>query len=183
MVVWKRVLTSLILGWNRVLFEGTTSFSLAAARAPSRAFSQASLRPRNRFVTCINRALIQNAIWATYSFVLRMIGPLRARDSLSGRWHGKGVHVDSIVVANGLSLIRLSDFTSTGYFSFFSRQQKKLFILLSFFCLVHLSDRKRRTMPVRKEGMCSFPAKLALCVSCRLCYTRLKNITVYLWLL
>lgn len=25
---------------------------------------------------------------------------------------------------------------------------------------MHLSDRKRGTMPVRKEGMCSFPAKV-----------------------
>lgn len=131
----KTVLTSLILGWNRVLFEGTTSFSLAAASAPCRAFWQASLRPRNRFVTCINRALIQNATWATYSSVLRVIGLLRARDSLSGRWHGKGVHVDSIVVANGLSLIRPSDFTSTGYFSVFFETAKEAFHIAFFLLL------------------------------------------------
>ena len=129
----KTVLTSLILGWNRVLFEGTTSFSLTAARAPHRAFSQASLRPRNRILA--NRALIQKAIWATYSFVLRMIGPLRARDSPSGRWHGKGVHVDSIVVANGLSLIRPSDFTSTGYFSVFFESTKEAFHIAFFLLL------------------------------------------------
>ena len=87
------------------------------------------------FVACINRALIQNATWATYSPVLRVIGPLRARDSLSGRWHGKGVHVDSIVVANGLSLIRPSDFTSTGYFSVFFETAKEAFHIAFFLLL------------------------------------------------
>ena len=32
---------------------------------------------------------------AFHSFLYYMIGQLRARDLLSGRWHAKGVHVDA----------------------------------------------------------------------------------------
>ena len=64
-----------------------------------------------------------------------MIGPLRARDSLSGRWHGKGVHVDSIVAANGVSLIRPSDLTSTGYFGVFFETAKEAFHIAFFLFL------------------------------------------------
>ena len=98
-----------------------------------------------------NRALIQNASWATSSFVLRVIGPLRTRDSLSGRWHGKGVHVDSIVVANGLRLIRPSDLISTGYFGVFFETAKETFHI-AFFLFLGASEWQKKANYARSQG-------------------------------